>query len=446
MNIVYFIKLKNNTIVKDSFWALIGSVLGKGLAFVASIYIARLLGKEIYGEYGMIRNTLLSVATFSTFGLGYTSTKYIADYRKHKSEFLRGVVLSSIKITLFVSSLMAIGLFIFSKQVAIYLEAIHISFALKLLAINIIFNSITTTQIGILAGFNKFKAVAKNNTIAGLVTFFTSVVLTYYYQLNGALFALLISQLANCILNYRSIRTCIKYYPSSNYNQKEISKELIVFSFPVALQECIYTLVQWGNSLVLIKLTNYGELGIYSAAAQWASITLFIPGVLRNVTLSHLSGNLGELGQHDKIVKLMVLVNLLTTLIPFLFVVLFNAYIVSFYGNTFTGLGKVLNIAILSSIFYCISNVYVQEYMSKGKNWFVLLGRSICEVSKFGLFFIFIYYGTNAGAYYLSVASLIVSIMFFLILYGKYQQWDFKWNFRIESKSEKQMQEEQKNP
>ena len=51
-------RLLNSKLFKDSTWALLGSVLGKGLSLVAGIAVARFLGKEIYGEYGMIKNTL----------------------------------------------------------------------------------------------------------------------------------------------------------------------------------------------------------------------------------------------------------------------------------------------------------------------------------------------------------------------------------------------------
>lgn len=416
-----FIDLKCSALFKDSFWALVGSVAGKGLALVASIAIARILGKNVYGEYGMIRTTLLSMATFSTFGLGYTCTKFVADYRQQYPERVRNLTLCSMKIALVTSSLMAFFLFIFSKQIASYLNAVHLYLALRLLAINVIFNALTTTQIGILSGFNEFKKIAQNNAIAGFVTFLTSVCFTYYFGLNGSLSALLVSQIVNYILNYRSVRYCLKQFSTINSQKDHILKELLYFSLPVALQECIYTVVNWANAVLLVKLTNYGELGIYSAAAQWASIVLFIPGVLRNVTLAHLSGNVNELVKHNRIIKIMLGINLISTLVPFLIVSLLNNFICSFYGSSFSALGDVVKIAILGSVFNCLSNVYVQEYMAKGKNWFVFVGMLFCETMKFGLFLIFIYIGSNTGAYYLTLASLIMAIIFLVFLYLGYK-------------------------
>lgn len=77
-----FTHLLKSQFLNDSFWALLGSVLAKGMTLVGAIVVARFLGKEIFGEYGTIRSTLMNIAIFSTFGLGYTATKFIAEHKK----------------------------------------------------------------------------------------------------------------------------------------------------------------------------------------------------------------------------------------------------------------------------------------------------------------------------------------------------------------------------
>ena len=99
--------LKNRAIksrlINDSFWVLLGNGVGKGLALAAGIVVARFLGKEIYGEYGMIRNTLVSIAVFSTFGLGFTATKYVSENKKDNTENISAILYYARNITLVVS-------------------------------------------------------------------------------------------------------------------------------------------------------------------------------------------------------------------------------------------------------------------------------------------------------------------------------------------------------
>ena len=93
-------KLKKNQLFKDSVWSLFGNVVGRGLALVSGIFVARFLGKDIFGEYGIIKNTILTIGVFSTFGLGYTTTKYIAEFKEFSRELIPLFVKTANKITL----------------------------------------------------------------------------------------------------------------------------------------------------------------------------------------------------------------------------------------------------------------------------------------------------------------------------------------------------------
>ena len=54
--------LISSSLFKDSFWAVFGNGLGYFLLLVAGIVIARFLGKDIYGEYGVVKTTMFHIA------------------------------------------------------------------------------------------------------------------------------------------------------------------------------------------------------------------------------------------------------------------------------------------------------------------------------------------------------------------------------------------------
>ncbi len=404
--------------MNDSFWALFGNVIGKGLALAAGIIVARFLGKEIYGEYGIIRNTLMSIAIFSTFGLGYTATKYVAEYKNTNPEYLRALLSYARNVTLFVSGIMAVGLFFSAAYVAErVLEAPHLSTPLKLVAVWVVFNAVTTTQIGVLAGFGAFKGMAKVNTIVGISTFLASLLFTYYWHLNGALAALLITQILNWYLNFRLIGLHLPKQRNILKKETPLLKEMLKFSLPVALQEALFSITAWLTSLLLIKLSTYGELGLYSAAMQWNAIILFVPGILRNVILSHLAEANKSEQRHNRVLKLTLLFNFIMTSIPFLIVYLFSGVIEGIYGETFVGLKDVLMIAILSTIFSSMSSVYVQAFMSKNMNWTaftIKIFRSF-GILIFGYILISSDNGLN-GAKHLAVSTATISFVYLLML------------------------------
>ena len=190
-------------LLNDSFWVLFGNSFGKGLALAAGIVVARFLGKEMYGEYGMIRNTLVSIAVFSTFGLGFTATKYVSENKINNAENTSAILYYARNITLVVSGIMATGLFLGAKFVAVQiLESPHLTIPLRVTSVWIVFNAVTTTQIGVLAGFGSFKEMSRVNIIVGITTLISSFIFTYYWELIGALTALLLSQVLNWYLNY----------------------------------------------------------------------------------------------------------------------------------------------------------------------------------------------------------------------------------------------------
>lgn len=369
--------LKNSQLCKDSFWALFGNAANKGLSLFAGIIIARLLGKEAYGEYGMLKNTLLYIAVFSTFGLGFTATKYISEFQDLKSK-VKAIAICSIRITAVFSVLMAILVIVFAHHIALYLEAPDIVTILRITAITIIFNAITTTQLGILAGLHLFKEAAKNNFIVGIITLVASVLLTYFFLLEGAISALMIANIVNCILNYLSINRIVQNWHSGE-SLRSIYKSLIRFSFPLALQESFFSIQFIIGNILLVKLSNYGELGLYNAAGQWAAVILFIPSVLQNVALSHLSAGSSALN-HYILFRRLIYINLIATIIPLIIMLAGSKIIISFYGDTYTGLYPVFIAAISQTLIYSLLQIYFQEYIATNQQWklfFIRLGRDV---------------------------------------------------------------------
>ena len=57
-------------LAKGAFWSFAGSVVARGLSFVASIYVARIIGKNSFGELGIVQNTLGMLGYWLALGSG----------------------------------------------------------------------------------------------------------------------------------------------------------------------------------------------------------------------------------------------------------------------------------------------------------------------------------------------------------------------------------------
>lgn len=402
--------------MKDSSWAVLGSGFGNGLLLIAGIIIARLLGKDLYGEYGVVKSTMFYIAAFSTFGLGYTSTKYIAQYVEEHREKLNSVIVSTFKITLFNSILLGILVFVFSSPLANFLDTPQLALPFKYLGIIIVFRAVSTSAGGLLSGFGDFKELGINNIISGFTLLILCVPLTYNWGLKGSLISLSLSQFILAVLN---VRILLRKSLSKEL-QPEMTKELLKFSFPVALQELSFTICNWGTTLILTKYASVGEVGMYTASYQWTGIILIIPSLLSNVILAYLSKS-SESSTRQKLLFRILIINLICTLIPFGVALLLSDFIIQMYGGTFADMKPVFLIAIFSTIFMCLSNVFQSEMISRGKNWQLFTFRLIRDI--FIIVLLFISLGVlhkDNGAIILVSLNAIAYVIYTALLWSNY--------------------------
>jgi len=416
--------LLKTKLINDSFWSLFGNVINKGLAIVAGIIIARLLGKDIFGEYSLIKSTFVSAALLSGFGLQYTSTKFIAEYKKNNKSKLKLIIKYSNRIVLFISGLLALLLILFADYISEeVLEAKHLSNYIRLFSIITVLNAMTSLQVGLLAGFGAFKKMSRINVVVGIITFLLSIVLVYFYGFYGALITLLIVQSLNLILNYRLVYQSIPTGIDYSIDDPFLVKKIIKFSIPIALQEAIYSILSWLIVYLVLRYDSFGEVGLYRASLQLNGIILFIPGMLRNVVLSHLSEHEDNHEKHRGVMNTILGISLIVTLIPALILSSLSDYIALLYGNTYKGLEEVIRIAFFITVSEAIGNVYTQAYMSKGMNWIMLSFRMI----KYGgmiLLFLLLVNHFDSASITMIYSQLTFSILFMIIvaLYYKYKK------------------------
>ena len=355
------------------------------------------------------------MASFAALGLGFTSTKYVAQYISEDKSQVNSIIKSAIIIAFVSSSTMAIALMLVAGGLSEFLGEPQLAGPFRYLALIIVLKALSTAGIGILSGFGLFKDIGKCNVVSGLVMLVAAFPLTYLGGLNGALLSLTVSQMILMLQVYYYIHREIKHLPQQKSCKK--TRELLLFSVPVALQESSYTICNWGAIMLLSKYSSIGEVGIYTIAAQWNSIVLFIPSALSNVVLSHLSNTRRNMEKHNKTMKTMMLVNLACTFFPFLIVCLFSGSIASLYGESFVGLPKVLQLFVFSAIISSCTNVLNSELLSIGKNWLLFALRFGRDIIILGLVYAFLSIcGGMNGAYAYVLIYIVMMLLYFIAL------------------------------
>jgi O-antigen/teichoic acid export membrane protein len=378
-------------IAKGAFWSLGSSIFSQGLMLLSSIIIARLLGKNSYGEFGMIRSTVNAFIIFAGFGLGITSTKFISEFLKENKEKVGKIIALSNIFSVFSALIVSVLFFIFAPYISDkIINSPHLVNQLRIGGVVLFFSSINGSQSGILIGFEAFKTIAKINLIASLIAFPIQFIFTYYYGLVGSILGFASNFL---ILNFLNYRTILKFVRENeiyiNYSQFwEERKILFNFSIPSFLSGILVSPIIWLCNAMLVNQPNgYGELAILDVSNQWRNLVLFIPTALSQIVLPLLASSQSDKFQFKKILMFNIFINFSVSIIFFAFIFIFSDLILSFYGTDFNVGIMILRIVTFTAVLVAINNVIGQAIVSKGKVWiglfFNFIWASLVYISSY---------------------------------------------------------------
>lgn len=399
--------------VKGAFWSLTGSIVSRGLMLLASIIVARILGKTQYGELGMIRSTVNMFVVFAGFGLGLTATKYIAEFReKDKIKAGRIIGLSTIFAGLS-GGIVALIILILTPYIATKtINAPHLVNELRLGAFMLFFSALNGAQTGVLAGYESFKAIARINLLSGLLAFPIQVVFTLLWGLTGSVIGFGSNFLFLWMLNYFAVRKESKAFSInidfiSCWNEWSV---LYKFSLPAVLSGLLVSPVIWVCNTMLVNQTNgYEEMAIFDVGFLWRNSVLFIPTVISQITLPLLSSNIEDKMRYSKIIRMNIIINVSISLIIAIILSLFSKLILNSYGKDFASGQAVFIILLLTTVLISFNSIIGQAIAGKGKMWHGFILNFIWAISILGISY---YFKTKyGGAYGLALAYFLSYII-----------------------------------
>lgn len=362
-------------LAKGAFWSLAGTAISRALMLLASIFVARILGKAGFGELGIIQATVGMCGVFAGFGLGLTATKHVAEFRQTDPERAGRIIGLCGVVAMASGALMALLLLIFAPWLAEHtINAPNLSGALRIGALILFISALNGAQTGALSGFEAFKTIACVNLFVGLISFPILVLGAYLTGLTGAVWALVINLCFNWLLNHIALRKEARKYQIS-FTLQGSSLELPVlwkFSLPAVLAGSMVGPVDWVCSAFLVNQPNgYGEMGVFNAANQWFAMLMFLPGLLGSVVLPVLSERLGQ-KDADRSLKTMVLAikaNAFLVMPVVLVASIASPYIMNFYGKGFSNGWPTLVVVLLTAGLLAIQAPVGQIIAASGRMW-----------------------------------------------------------------------------
>jgi O-antigen/teichoic acid export membrane protein len=411
-------------IASGTFWSVIGNGFGKVFTFIAMILVARILGKEAFGEFGLARSTASMFVAFSSFGMGLTATKYIAELLHTDKERTGRIIGLTYVLTFFTSLLVAVVFYLSSPWLCeTQLGKPELINVIRWGAILLFLMTFMGTQIAVMTGFQDFRGLAIATIIAGILSLPIYVGGAYWLGILGSVVAAILCIVLNIATNSFFIYKNTKKY-KIRYEFYDGYKELSVLwnsNLPIVICSILYAGMIWLVQMMLrLQPNGATELGEFYAAQNIQMAIFFLPSLLSTVFFPNLCEVSGT-SQNDRywaVVKKGLGLQTVVSLILALPVILFHNFLMKLYGNEFIDNGLILVAFSVWGILNILCGAVWQVMVNQKKVWIcAFITFFELNISLFLAYYLIQnYYGGNGAITALIIGRIVnfISIIFYL--------------------------------
>ena len=253
--------------------------MSKGIAFVTTVYLARVILPEGFGILGYATAFVSYFLLFIDFGFDTISVKKIANDNSVIPKFVNNVVSFRIILAALIFLLLMIIVYFLN-------ETVIVKTALTLAGVNLFVQAITTEFVFQATEKIKYlavKVVAKNILILIAVFLFVK-------NVSDVLLVIVVSFAANLIMNLWLYSRYAKLFDRFRWSvEKSFLKKLISESFPLIISSFMISIYYNLDMVMLGNIKTPTEVGIYNAAYKIFLIGLIPLGAIVKIFLPSLS-------------------------------------------------------------------------------------------------------------------------------------------------------------
>lgn len=361
-------------------WSLAGSVLYQAINLVTMLFVARILGKETYGQFVLLQSTFNSIGIFAGFGIGTTATRYVAAY-KHTDPTRLGHILALSERTVIIFGVLAsTGLMLFASWLATdLLHTPSLATPLALAAFAVLFSTLDGYQKSTLIGFESMRAYAIGTVAGAIISMPIMLIAASAFGLHGLAWALVGTMFIQAGISRYQVTCELKRF-AIRLDGGGFWKEWIIlrdFALPALLAGVMVTPAHWICQTMLAKTPNgYAEIALLGVAMQWFNAIQFMPMVAGRVIAPMLTEAVVSDNYTDskRILILAIKANAFIALPLAFFISVLSRWILLLYGSAFCNGSKVLVIAVATAALLAIQTPVGNMVAATSRMW---LGMSM---------------------------------------------------------------------
>jgi len=377
-------------LARGAFWSLAGTAISRGLGLLSSILVARLLGREIFGELGIVQSTAGMFGTFAGFGMGLTATKYVAEFRNQAPARTGRIIALSSLVAWCSGAVLAVLLYGLAPWLAERtLAAPHLARSLRIAAPLLLLGAVNGAQTGALSGFEAFKRLAWINLLGGIAAFPCVLAGAWWLGLEGAVCGLAVSQAWLCWLTHNGLceEATQAGVPLGFGGALRESQIVWQFTVPALFSSVLLGPVNWACNMMLVNQPGgYAQMGLFNAANQWFNALLMFLGTLGQAILPVLSERLGagDRAKSAAVLSFYIKLNVIVVTPVVLAGALISPYIMAWYGAGFAGAWPTLVVVLATAGVLAALTPVAEIVAASGRMWLgslMNLGWAVCFIS-----------------------------------------------------------------
>jgi len=408
--------------LKTTFFSGVITVVRVLSGFVANKVVAIYTGPTGIALIGSFTNFISITLAFANGAINSGIVKYSSEYLNDDSK-TKDLLNTALKISLFCSFFVGLIITLFSKSISILLfKSDNFSTIIVLFGLTIFLYSLNILLLSILNGRGEIKKYTLINTLGSIFSLLITLILVYYYNIQGAMAALFLSQTSVFFIAFYFCRksTWYNFIDIKSGISNEILKKLSHYSIMAIVSAILVPLSQMIIREYIITTQSINAAGLWQGILRISDAYLMIITTSLSVyylpKLASLKTRIEIQKEILKVYKYLVPFLILSSIIMYYF----RSNIVNIlFSVEFKEMKNILPFQLLGDSFKMIS--WVLAYLLIAKSWikkFILL-EIFFNVFLVSLTILLIKYNGLIGTTFAYILNYIIYTFVLLLIISK---------------------------
>ena len=399
--------------------------------FITSKFIALYIGPSGLALVGNLRDFFSTLQTFSTLGFYNGIVKYVAEFKK--DVFKLSQIITTVSYSVLVSALIVSVCCFFGADginEMLFTDGNDYAYIIRVIAVALPFYAVNSILLAYLNGLSKFKQIVLIQISGHIFGTLLTVFLIYNHQIDGALLAVVLSEMLLFLITLLTIRKKIGFFSLIKFELFDINqvKNLGSFSLMSLFTALVAPMVMLAIRNHIMDTQTIDEAGYWEAMNRLSRYYLmFVTSLLTLYVLPRFSEIQTQKGFRLEILKVF------KTILPLFAVLLMLTYflrhhiIFLVFSKDFAPVERLFFWQLIGDFIKVVSVIIATQLLAKRMLWQYLITEALSFATLYvtSLFLIGKYGvvgATMAHVVNYTVYLLLIVFVFRKSLFGRLEQ------------------------